>query len=83
MKIAMAQIEVIPGHPDKNTETMLRLINEAKEKGVQLIIFPEMLSNLTDGNIPLTYTLYIIKYSCLLSRSICLCMIHINITLPF
>lgn len=42
MKIAMAQIEVIPGHPDKNTETMLRLINEAKEKGVQLVIFPEM-----------------------------------------
>ncbi len=42
MKIAMAQIEVIPGHPDKNTETILRLIDRAKSQNVQLVVFPEM-----------------------------------------
>lgn len=42
LKIALAQIEVIPGHPDKNASTMLKSIKEAKSNGASLIIFPEM-----------------------------------------
>ncbi|MBO6201963.1 MAG: NAD(+) synthase, partial [Selenomonas sp.] len=42
LKIAMAQMEVIPGHPDKNTAAMLRMIDEAKENHADVIIFPEM-----------------------------------------
>ena len=42
LKITMAQMEVIPGHPDKNTATMLRMIKQAKEEQSAIIIFPEM-----------------------------------------
>ena len=35
-------MEVIPGHPDKNAAKMLRLIEQGKNEGVELIIFPEM-----------------------------------------
>ncbi len=42
LKIAMAQMEVIPGHPDKNAATMLRMIAEAREQNTDIIIFPEM-----------------------------------------
>jgi len=42
LKIAMAQMEVIPGHPDKNAATMLRMIAEAREQDTDIIIFPEM-----------------------------------------
>ncbi|MBI2129709.1 NAD(+) synthase [Candidatus Woesearchaeota archaeon] len=42
MKIALAQMEVIPNRPDKNLETMIRMIEEAKQKKVDLIAFPEM-----------------------------------------
>ncbi len=42
LKISLAQMEVHPGHPDKNTETMLRMIEDAKQKQTDLIIFPEM-----------------------------------------
>ena len=42
LKIALAQMEVLPGHPDKNTEKMLALIAQAKKAAVNLIIFPEM-----------------------------------------
>ena len=42
LKIAMAQMEVIPGHPDKNAATMLRLIQSAKSQAADLVIFPEM-----------------------------------------
>ena len=42
LKIAMAQMEVIPGHPDKNAATMLRMIDEAKENQADVVIFPEM-----------------------------------------
>ncbi len=38
----MAQMEVIPGHPDKNAATMLRMIAEAREQDTDIIIFPEM-----------------------------------------
>ncbi len=42
LKIAMAQMEVIPGHPDLNAEKILQLMAEAREQGTDLIIFPEM-----------------------------------------
>ena len=42
LKIAMAQMEVIPGHPDQNTAKILSLMDEAKQAGAQLVIFPEM-----------------------------------------
>ena len=42
LQIAYAQMEVIPGHPDQNTEKMLQMISEAKEKNADIIIFPEM-----------------------------------------
>src|SRR3989344_1320584 len=42
MKIALAQMEVIPGKPQKNLGTMLRMISEAKEQHVDLISFSEL-----------------------------------------
>lgn len=42
MKIALAQMEVIPGRPKKNLENMLNIIEDAKRKAVDLIAFPEM-----------------------------------------
>lgn len=42
MKIALAQIDVVPNKPRKNVETMLRMIEKAKRQGVDLIAFPEM-----------------------------------------
>ncbi len=42
MKVALAQIEVLPGRPNANLETMLSMIDEAKKQGVDLIAFPEM-----------------------------------------
>lgn len=40
--ISLAQIEVQPGHPDKNAKKMLAMIAEAKSTGTDIIIFPEM-----------------------------------------
>lgn len=42
MKIALAQMEVVPGRPKKNLETMLNMIETAKHHSVDLIAFPEM-----------------------------------------
>ncbi|MCQ2445030.1 MAG: hypothetical protein MJ061_06055, partial [Mailhella sp.] len=42
LKTALAQIEVVPGRPDTNTETMLRRIRQARGEGAQLVVFPEM-----------------------------------------
>lgn len=42
LKIAMAQMEVIPGRPDLNTEKILQMMEAAQEDGADLIIFPEM-----------------------------------------
>ncbi|MCI6231178.1 MAG: NAD(+) synthase [Selenomonas sp.] len=42
LKIAMAQMKVSPGHPDVNTETMLRMIADAKAQKADVIVFPEM-----------------------------------------
>ncbi|MBI2666257.1 NAD(+) synthase [Candidatus Woesearchaeota archaeon] len=42
MKIALAQMEVIPGQARKNIAKMLSMIKEAKQAGVNLIAFPEL-----------------------------------------
>lgn len=42
MKIALAQMEVVPGRPEINLESMLSMIEESKRKGVDLVVFPEM-----------------------------------------
>lgn len=42
LKIALGQIEVIPGRPDLNTQTMLKMIDQARESNAAVIIFPEM-----------------------------------------
>src|SRR3989338_5314999 len=42
MKVALAQMEVIPGMPKVNFNNMLNLIEEAKKNQVDLIAFPEL-----------------------------------------
>lgn len=42
MRIALAQMNVIPNNANKNVESMLKMIEEAKAEGVDLISFPEM-----------------------------------------
>jgi NAD+ synthase (glutamine-hydrolysing) len=41
-KIAVAQIDIIPGHPDLNTAKILAEISKAREAGDHIIVFPEM-----------------------------------------
>jgi NAD+ synthase (glutamine-hydrolysing) len=42
LKIALGQIEVIPGRPDLNTQNMLASIKEAQAAKAHIIVFPEM-----------------------------------------
>lgn len=42
MKVALAQMKVVPGMPKRNVENMLSMISDAKRDGVRLIVFPEM-----------------------------------------
>lgn len=42
LKIALGQMEVIPGRPDVNTKTILDMIEEARCQQAHMIIFPEM-----------------------------------------
>jgi len=42
VKIALAQFEINPGHPDINSEKMLSMIQAAKKNNTDIIIFPEM-----------------------------------------
>lgn len=42
MKIALGQMNVIQGQPQKNYETMCRMIDQAKSEKADLIVFPEM-----------------------------------------
>lgn len=42
MKIALGQMEVIPGRPDINTRAMLDMITEARKNQAQIVVFPEM-----------------------------------------
>ena len=40
MKIAMAQIQVIPGRPDLNINKIITYIRQAKEGKADMVIFP-------------------------------------------
>jgi len=42
MKIALAQMKVVPGRPDINVERMKELIEKARQEGAELVAFPEM-----------------------------------------
>jgi len=42
MKIALAQMDVLPNQPEKNLETMLLMIDKAKKHHAKVIAFPEM-----------------------------------------
>ncbi|HPU35670.1 MAG TPA: NAD(+) synthase, partial [Bacillota bacterium] len=42
MRLALGQMEVIPGRPDLNTSTILDMVEEARQGGAQMVIFPEM-----------------------------------------
>lgn len=42
LTVALGQMEVIPGHPDKNAAAMLKMIHTARSQNANLIIFPEM-----------------------------------------
>jgi NAD+ synthase (glutamine-hydrolysing) len=42
LKVALAQMEVIPGRPDLNTARIITMVNEAKSNGTELIVFPEL-----------------------------------------
>lgn len=42
IKIAITQIEVVPGHPDVNLAKILSEIIKAKKGGAEIIVFPEM-----------------------------------------
>lgn len=42
LRMMIGQMEVIPGHPDINTATILKLLGEARQAEVDLVILPEM-----------------------------------------
>ncbi len=42
LKIVLAQIEVVPGQPSRNFETMAACIKRAREAQADLVVFPEM-----------------------------------------
>ena len=42
LKIAIAQMEIRAGRPDINSKKMLQFIDEAKQQGARLIIFPSL-----------------------------------------
>ena len=42
LRIALGQMEVIPGSPDLNCRTMLDMIEEARAQKAEIVIFPEM-----------------------------------------
>lgn len=42
IKLALAQMEVVPANPAVNVHTMLHMIEQAKAKGADVVVFPEM-----------------------------------------
>lgn len=42
LRIALGQMEVIPGRPDINFHTMLSMITSARDQQADIIVFPEM-----------------------------------------
>lgn len=52
MSIAIAQMKICAGQPAQNLETMLQMIAEARQKGAEMILFPELsLSGLFPGDL--------------------------------
>ena len=41
MKVYVAQINVLPGNPDANLETVKAVVARAKKAGAELVLFPE------------------------------------------
>jgi len=42
MKIALAQIEIIPGRPDLNVSKMIDYVDQAKKQHADIVVFPEL-----------------------------------------
>jgi len=42
LRIALGQMEVIPGRPDRNFQTMMTMVASARAQKAHIIIFPEM-----------------------------------------
>lgn len=42
IRVHLVQMEVLPGHPVDNTRRMVTAVAEARQKGAELVIFPEM-----------------------------------------
>lgn len=42
LRVALGQMEVVPGRPDINTATMLKMIDAARQQQAELVIFPEL-----------------------------------------
>ena len=42
LKVAVAQLDIIPGRPDLNVKKILREIETARQKGDEVIIFSEL-----------------------------------------
>jgi len=42
IRIALAQMEVLPGRPDRNATTICKQIEAARQAGARIIVFPEM-----------------------------------------
>lgn len=40
--IGLAQIDIVPGHPDRNLATLLGCIERSRDAGLELLAFPEM-----------------------------------------
>ncbi|MEM5948874.1 NAD(+) synthase [Spirochaetia bacterium 38H-sp] len=42
MRIALAQMDVTAGNPEKNVEKMIAMMDDARSKGAELVVFPEL-----------------------------------------
>ena len=42
LRVAIAQIEVIPGQPAKNAATICKYLEDARQQNAQIVVFPEM-----------------------------------------
>ena len=42
MKIYIAQMEVIPGSPEKNFSAIQKFVEEGRRQDADLVVFPEM-----------------------------------------
>lgn len=66
MKIALAQMNVVSGNPDKNVDNMISFIKKAKENNVEIIAFPEMCVGgylLSDNYLNIDYCLSLQEYN--------------------